>query len=212
MNEPPAAGPTGTGVQAIRIILGEHRSLGAVLHGLLYIVRNIRFRLAGADFLLLRSMIGYVDAFADRFHHPKEDRYLFERLRARDPSTVALLEQLHEEHRAGVDKVKRLQQSLEEYERDGEPAFAAFADLASEYAAFQWGHMQREEALVLPLASRVLTDSDWEEIDAAFAGHTDPLFGADITDHYDALFRRIVELAPPPLGTASSSPRTNGPG
>ena len=42
--------------------------------------------------------------------------------------------------------------------------------------------------------------ADWEAIDAAFLGHTDPMFGAEASVKYDAPFRRIVNLAPPPLG------------
>ena len=45
-----------------------------------------------------------------------------------------------------------------------------------------------------------LTSEDWEVIDAAFLGHTDPMLGAEAVAQYDVLFRRIVDLAPPPLG------------
>ena len=41
---------------------------------------------------------------------------------------------------------------------------------------------------------------DWKEIDAAFAGHTDPLLGPAAGAEYEMLFRRIVNLAPPPVG------------
>ena len=64
--------------------------------------------------------------------------------------------------------------------------------------------MRRAETEVLPLAQQLLTPADWEDIDAAFIGHTDPLFGDDAADQFGELFRRIVELAPPPLGTGSS--------
>jgi hypothetical protein len=47
-----------------------------------------------------------------------------------------------------------------------------------------------------------LTDADWDTVDAAFLGHTDPLLGAEQGKEYRDLFRRIVELAPPPIGAA----------
>ena len=34
----------------------------------------------------------------------------------------------------------------------------------------------------------------------SLAGHSDPLFGAQVSAEYDALFRRIVTLAPAPIG------------
>jgi hemerythrin-like domain-containing protein len=188
-------------VKAIRIIEDEHRSLAAVLHGLQYLVRNIRFQLAEPDFQLFGAMLRYIDTVPERLHHPKEDRYLFARLRVRDPTSATLLDRLQEEHRVGADKIRWIEEALARYERDGEPAFAEFAMLVADYAAFHWDHMRREEAEVLPLARRFLTPADWEELDAAFSGHTDPLFGATAVAQYDELFRRIVELAPPPLGT-----------
>ena len=60
--------------------------------------------------------------------------------------------------------------------------------------------MRAEETELLPLAEKTLTDADWQEIDAAFLGHTDPLLGMEVGSRYDALFSRIVSLAPPPIG------------
>jgi hypothetical protein len=54
-----------------------------------------------------------------------------------------------------------------------------------------------------------LTSEDWEAIDAAFLGHTDPMLGAEAAAKYEALFRRIVNLAPPPLGVAQREPIAN---
>jgi len=191
-------------MQAIRIIRDEHRSLATVLHGLLYLVRQIRFHLAEPDFALFRAMVYYIDAFTERFHHPKEDEYLFQRLRMRDPAAAALLDRLHQDHLVGADKIRLLIQALRRYEQRGDVWFPAFAEIVGDFAAFHWDHMQREETEVLPLAEQFLTSADWEEIDAAFMGHTDPLFGEYVVDHYNELFSRIVKLAPPPLGTGAS--------
>ena len=191
-------------MKAIRIIQEEHRSLTAVLHGMQYLVRQIRFQLAEPDFALLDAMVHYIQIVPERFHHPKEDRYLFRLLRERDPAAAALLDRLHEDHRVGADKLRRLTQALGHYEQEGEKAFAAFAALIGDYAAFHWDHMRREETEVLPRAIQLLTSADWEEIDAAFMGHTDALFTANAADDYNELFKRIVQLAPPPLGTRSS--------
>jgi len=72
-------------MQAIRTIQDEHRSLAAVLHGMLHLVHAIRDRGARPDFKVLGAMVYYIDAFPERFHHPKEDAYLFHFLRIRHP-------------------------------------------------------------------------------------------------------------------------------
>lgn len=187
-------------MRAIDIIHDEHRSLAAVLHGLLYLVRDIRLRHTKPDFAVLGAMVYYIDAFPERFHHPKEDDYLFKLVRKRDPNASALLDRLASEHRRGAEMIRALEQSLGRYQQGGNAEFAAFAEAAAAYAAFHWDHMRAEEDRLIPMARTCLTKDDWVEIDAAFAGHTDPLFGAKASAEYDALFRRIVNLAPAPIG------------
>ena len=64
-------------MEAIRIIVNEHRALAAVLHGMLYLVHEIRDHDEKPDFNLFGAMIYYIDSFPERFHHPKEDQYLY---------------------------------------------------------------------------------------------------------------------------------------
>jgi hemerythrin-like domain-containing protein len=187
-------------MQAIRIIHDEHRSLSAVLHGMGYLVREIRDRGATPNFDLLGAMIYYIDAFPERFHHPKEDKYLFRTLRLRYPDAGPILDRLESEHRAGAEKIRALEQALARYQQGGTAEFPRFAAAVESYAAFHWNHMHAEEQEILPLAEKHLTADDWKEIDAAFLGHTDPLLGADARSEYQTLFSRIVNLAPPPIG------------
>jgi hemerythrin-like domain-containing protein len=189
-------------VQAKRIIEDEHRSLAAVLHGMLYVVREIRYVGIKPDFVLLEAMLHYIDAFQERFHHPKEDAYLFKLLGSRYPGAARLLDRLKQEHESGAVKLRELRQALICYRDGGSAEFPEFAALVAGYAAFHWEHMRLEENDLLPLAERHLTDADWDAIDAAFLGHTDPLLGAEHGDGYRELFRRIVNLAPPPIGVA----------
>lgn len=190
-------------MNAIRIIHSEHRSLAAVLHGMLHLVNEIGLRKEAPNFALFGAMVYYIDTFAERFHHPKEDAYLFKSLRLRSADAAALVDRLETEHRAGAEKIRTLQQALQRYEQGGSSEFAAFADAVRSYAAFHWEHMRTEEDRLLPLARAHLTGSDWQQIDDAFAGNSDPLFGVDAGAQYDALFRRIVSLAPPPIGVGT---------
>jgi hemerythrin-like domain-containing protein len=187
-------------MKAIRIIRDEHRSLAAVIHGLLYLVREIRERGAAPDFPLFMAMLRYIDEFPERFHHPKEDAYLFARLAARRPEAAPLLDRLHAEHQVGARKMRELVDLLDRYRREGPPAFAAFASAIDAYATFHWEHMRAEETEVLPLCEAYLTTEDWAAIDAAFTGHSDPLLDVEVKEEFAALFRRIVQLAPAPIG------------
>jgi len=187
-------------MQALRIIQDEHRSLAAVLHGMLHLVHEIRDRAAKPDFNLLGAMIYYIDTVPERFHHPKEDQYLFWLLRIRHPDAGPVLDLLKEEHRSGAERIRAIEQALTRYEQGGPSEFPQFLAAVEAYAAFHWSHMQTEEKVVLPLAEKHLTAGDWEAIDAAFLSHSDPLLGVDAGAKYHALFTRIINLAPPPIG------------
>ena len=187
-------------MQAIGILYAEHRSLAAVLHGMLYLVRDIRLRDIAPRFDVLNAMVHYIDAFPERFHHPKEDAYLFRLLALRFPDATPLIDKLQAEHRASAEKIRALNRALERYQQGGAAEFPAFAEAAQAYAAFHWDHMRTEEDKLIPLTRAHLTAADWKLVDAAFTGHSDPLFGAEAEREYENLFRKIVSLAPPPLG------------
>jgi hemerythrin-like domain-containing protein len=187
-------------MEAIRVITNEHRALAAVLHGMLYLVHQIRDHDDKPDFNLFGAMIFYIDSFPERFHHPKEDQYLYRILRMRHAQAAPLLDRLETEHRVGAEKIRTLEQALARYQHGGKAEFANFLAAVESYADFHWEHMKAEEQQALPMAEKYLSTADWEEIDAAFLGHSDPMLGVRVRTEFDKLFTRIVNLAPPPIG------------
>ena len=192
-------------MQAIRIIEDDHRALAAVLHGMRYLVREIAERGATPRFDVLGAMIYYIDAFPERVHHPRESEYLFRFLRGRCKEAAPILDLLEDEHRAGAAYVRRLEQALARYQGGGASEFPAFAAAVESFATFELEHMRREERDIIPLAKAHLLASDWEAIDAAFAGGAVPIFNPKTTDEYGKLFDRIVMLAPPPIGVGPTA-------
>ena len=187
-------------MQSLRILRDEHRTLAAVLHGMRYLVREIEAGRAIPGFDVLGAMVYYIDTFPERFHHPKEDRYLFRLLRLRCQAARHLLDRLEAEHSAGQRKLGQLGQALTRYQQGGTDEFHAFRAIVEDYVAFEFAHMHAEETELMPLAEQHLTPADWQEIDNAFLDHDDPLFGAVAGGNFRELFRRIVNLAPPPIG------------
>jgi hemerythrin-like domain-containing protein len=185
---------------ALAIIRTEHRSLTAVLQALQYLVRDVRDRGVEPDFDLLSLILDYADAFPDRFHHPKEDQYLFKRLRARTSEADAVLSELEAEHARGNELVRNLRHTLARYRVSGRSGLDAFAAAVGEYLDFHWNHMRKEEDVVMPLAERALTAEDWAAIDAAFQANDDPMFGSQPREEFRKLFHLIVTLAPAPVG------------
>jgi hemerythrin-like domain-containing protein len=190
---------------ALDVIQDEHRALAAMLVSLRTIVREIGAGRAKPDFMLMRSIIFYIHAFPERVHHPKETEVLFSAIRWRSAEAGETLAQLDADHDAGELSVMRLEMALLAFEQLGPSRLKAFVDRVERYVAEYLRHMEIEERVILPLARRVLTDDDWLAIDAAFAENRDPLTGHTPSEEFRALFSRIVNLAPAPVGLGSAA-------
>jgi len=188
---------------ALNIIRDEHRSISAVLHALKQLAKAAEDSSVRPEFEVFRAMIFYIDQFPERMHHPKEDQYLFAPLEQRAPQAKGMIEELRAEHVTGAQLIRDLEQALVGLEVGWRGGAAAFRSAVDAYAEFHWKHMRKEERELLPLAERFLTQDDWHEIDAAFAGNSDPI--ADLREQdFDRLFTRIVSLAPAPIGVGPS--------
>lgn len=186
--------------EAVRTITDEHRSIAAVLHGLIFLTHEMVDRGTTPDHRVLHAMLDYIVAFPEKLHHPKEDRYLFARLRERDPGAVPLIEKLEAEHVRGKELIKQLQNELVAYVQQGPAKARDFARAVDAYAEFHWAHMRCEEDELLPRAEKALTEADWQAIAVAFKEDDDPLFGIKPKQEFEQLFHRVVQLAPPPIG------------
>ena len=185
---------------AIRIIQDEHAALAAMLRSILLLLAQHRRQRTQPDFTALRAMLFYVDEVPEKRHHTKESELLFPKLRERTPLARELLEHLDQDHALGETKIRDLEHALLGFEMMGETRREAFEQAADRYVSFYLAHMAKEEQQVLPLAEQVLTEQDWAELDAAFAANRDPLTGHEPEDDYRALFTRIVNLVPAPIG------------
>jgi hemerythrin-like domain-containing protein len=182
-------------MKAIAIIEDEHRAITAVLEGLRQLLADARAGKAAPDPALLGAMFHYVERFPERLHHPKEDDFLFAKLRLRRPDAAPLLDALHREHEIGRERFADLRGVYERYVADPS-TLARFADAVDRYAHFHWKHMRREEDEVMPLAAQALTADDWAEIDAAFASNADPIVGVPARKTFRELYRRLAALWP----------------
>ena len=185
---------------AIRIIQKEHRQITAVVEGLAHLGREIGTGRASPDFRLLRAMIDYIDAYPERLHHPKEDRYLFRLICERSAEAANEIAALEDEHRHSYPALERLKAALADLEQRKEGALQRFAELTATYAEFHWRHMRKEEEAILPLAKRVLRAADWKAIDAAFQENVELAETGENRRRMRALFREIANLMPAPRG------------
>ena len=188
-----------------RIIREEHAALSAMLRSILLLLAQHRREGTSPDFAALRAMLFYVDEFPEKRHHRKESELLFPKLRARTPLSRELLDRLDDDHARGERKIRNVEHALLGFEMLGEPRRQAFEQAVERYVDFYLAHMAMEEREILPLAERVLTEADWAELDEAFRANRDPLTGHEPDAEYRALFTRIVNTLPAPIGLGAAS-------
>ena len=187
---------------AVDIIQHEHEHLSAVIQGMLYFVRGIEKGGPAPDLKVFRAMLYYISEYPEKIHHPKEDQFLFAKIKERTHQLDNELDELIAQHAKGEFLAHQLQDALLRYEFTGSTAFAHFYQLVEQYAKFYYSHMSIEEKTIIPVAKQVLNFNDWQEIDQAFIENRQHLDEAGERYRYEQLFSMIVHISPAPIGIA----------
>lgn len=186
-------------MRAIRIIKSEHLNLGAVLYSLEKLLEEID-RGKQPEFAVFHGLLTYIDRFLDRYHHPKENEYLFPAVLKRAPETEALIRQLGQQHTEGEILFVAMLKALSAWEFSGDPEYLAFRKAVLHYTEFEREHARLEEREILPRAEAALQPEDWQVIDAAFGENEDPMFGDKWKTEFSSLFEKLVNTLPAPYG------------
>lgn len=186
--------------KALTIIHDEHRALGAVVHGLLYFAQKAAEG-EEPNFKLLWTMIRYISEFPQTFHHPKEERLIFDLLVKRTRAADNVIGELREQHHDDLELIAAIRSSLGDLE-GGAAVAQKFYDNVRRFSELTWRHMDTEEKVLIPLASEHLTEADWREISESFEANQDPRLGPLASEHFEKMFDQIVNSAPAPIGLA----------
>ncbi|MFC4522556.1 hemerythrin domain-containing protein [Cupriavidus pinatubonensis] len=151
---------------AIRAIRDEHRALSAVLRAWLDMLTVANDRDAGADVVVMRDMIRFIETFPLTRHHPRKQACLYGRLRRRTARADAELDELERQHERDAQWAGALAEAVERFAAGG--PLAELLGKVDHYTQFVWARMGREEGVILPAAQRYLTEADWDKINAAY--------------------------------------------
>jgi hemerythrin-like domain-containing protein len=177
---------------ALKTLKTEHRNLAQVLNCLSDEVERIGELDERPDLDLLFSIVYYIRVFPDRHHHPKEDEYLFKRLRQRTHEADQVISELEREHDEFEQLLTNLEQALRDYDKRYPEGLDELERQVQAYLDFQWQHMRKEEDQVLPIAEKALREEDWAAMNNAFLRHADPMFGENVRIGFEMLRDRIV--------------------
>ena len=132
----------------------------------------------------------YMTHYSDALHHPKED-IVFARIKSRDASASATIEELTTQHTQLREMDQAIVRVLDDVVNGSITSRERMEATARAYVAGLRAHMRTEESEILPRAARLLSESDWTEIDAAIANFDDPVFGSQVHERYARLREQI---------------------
>lgn len=171
----------------------EHRQMAMLLDVLESQVDV--FRDGGTpDYELMQSIMEYTLHYPNLCHHPKED-IVVSRLLIAAPGIRRAATAVLEEHALINELSRRFAAALHNLAADVEMPRHWFEQMAHEYIAVSRSHMIKEECEVFPMATLVLTEQDWDELEAELHDTEDPLFGGPIEEGYRRLYETIMTMA-----------------
>lgn len=115
------------------------------------------------------QMIGFVQNFADRCHHAKEETLLFTRMQERGmPANGGPIGVMLQEHDDGRRLVRTAAQALPGAGAGDADARATLAANLLAYVRMLRLHIDKEDHVLYPMADKILTAADQSELAAAF--------------------------------------------
>ena len=182
-----------SGTTPIEVLEAEHRVIQRVVAGMAVLVE----RLDGGqdlDVPLLGNIVEFLCTFADRCHHGKEEAFLFPALIHRGvPSHGCPIGGLTMEHQKGRVMVGELADAIRGYAA-GEPlARENLVKSLRALVALYPSHIWKEDYLLFPLAGKVLTPEDQQDLMHKF-DTVDRDLGLDVHEGFDKVAAELERM------------------
>ncbi len=163
-------------------LMEEHR----VIERMLEILSKASDRLASGrdvDPELYVQAVDFLQNFADKCHHGKEEKLLFEKMIEKGVSgevgPIAVMLREHQDGRAHVKRMAELSR-----ERMTERTMQAMIESSRAYVDLLSKHIQKEDSVLYPLANQLLEQPDQEELEEGFRDVEEKVMGSGANERY----------------------------
>lgn len=163
-------------------LMDEHRVIERML-GILTEASNRLEKGQDIDPELYVGAVDFLKNFADKCHHTKEEKLLFEKMMERGVSgevgPIAVMMREHQDGRAHVKSLDRLsKEKMSKTTREGLiKSSRAYVDLLSR-------HIQKEDNVLYPLANQILDKEDQKELEKGFEDVEEKVMGPGVHEKY----------------------------
>src|ERR1035437_4192043 len=169
---------------AVEMLEAEHRVIQKMVAGMSVLADQLEGG-EPVDVSLLESIVAFLRRFADRLHHGKEESFLFPALIRRGvPSHGCPIGGLTMEHQKGRVMVGELADAVRGYAAGEPPVRENLVRSLRALVAFYPNHIWKEDYLLFPLAGKVLTPEDQQELMDQF-DTVERELGLDVHEEFD---------------------------
>jgi hemerythrin-like domain-containing protein len=161
--------------RAIEMMNERQRAMSSALLAVRTLARAAVRSQSKPDFAQLKRLVGYVERFPQKIHQVAEEQHLFRAILAREPNTGGAVARAKRDHAACMGYFVRMSTALKHWENGSPTAGKEVALYADEYVRFCRLHARAEARDLLSVALKVLSDSEWQTIERAYAAANDPL-------------------------------------
>ena len=164
---------------AIQSMSGEHRHIEAVIKALSDAVAALDAQ-QELNTPKLRGVVEFLRVYADQRHHQREEGIFFPLLVQRGvPPQGCPIGGLNNEHEKGRALVSVLDKGITAYEQKQSGADHAVRQTLQEIIDLYRKHLWMEDAMVFPMAEKLITETDNKELKEKFAD-LDRKIGPDV--------------------------------
>ncbi|MGA3164089.1 MAG: hemerythrin domain-containing protein [Verrucomicrobiota bacterium] len=191
---------------ATQVMEAEHRTIETVVKALGNLALAIE-KGQPADAALLKTAVEFFRVYADKLHHGKEEALFFPMLVKRGvPPQGCPIGGLTHEHERGRALVCTLEESIAFYEQRKPGAQDSLVQTLRKIVNLYQNHIWKEDAMVFPMADKILTEADQKELSGKFAG-VDRSVGLEIIARLE---RFAKDLAPAAMQSSASNATPSG--
>lgn len=156
-------------MQARGPLMIEHRLIERLLARVRQELQHIEAT-GRVDPLFIDTVVDFVQVYADRTHHGKEEDILFRQLAARPMSDQdqTIMAELVSEHAFGRQTTGELVEANERYRQGEKSALAVIASRLKVLTEFYPRHIAKEDKVFFPAARRYFTEQEDQALLQAF--------------------------------------------
>ncbi len=162
----------------VQVLVDEHKLIKRLIALIPCITKSMDLTTEDGRQLVLEG-IDFIKAYADSFHHAKEEDLLFKYF----DEDSEIVSAFHEDHRNARDHVKNIVEGVSE--QDG----ARVTKHLGAYKELLQGHIKREDEILYPWMDRNISSEQEAELAASFDEVADK-FG-NVNERYEAFVQKL---------------------